>query len=173
MKDRAGFPLVILILAVLAFALAACASGRGPILYAMPEELGAARSPQRADPASAAQLAEGALHLLNPERPGGPDYYGAARMGLLAAETSDRRVERELRDACYRLAARSALRSGDRELYLEVVAAWESDASRIQRESGELTIHRAIRNRLQGQAHGARVPHDLARLIPPPGEDGR
>ena len=55
-------------------------------LYAMPAELSEALAPGEAHPARPAELAEAALHLLDPERPGGPDYLGAARMCLLAAD---------------------------------------------------------------------------------------
>ena len=101
--------------AALCIALAACASTQGSDagLYAMPEDPARAMPPADADPTSAAELAEGALHLLNPERAGGPDYEGAARMCLLSAEVARLPTEKQLQRTCYRVAARSALRSGE------------------------------------------------------------
>jgi hypothetical protein len=144
-------------------------------LYVMPTDLGTALEPRRADPASPAQLAESALYLLNPDQAGGPDYLGAARICLLAAEVADPEVERDLRHACYRVAARSALRAGDRELYLEAVELWEGESSRVERESGELRIHRTMRDELRGAATGRRnrLPSGVARLLPPVTEDFR
>lgn len=118
-------------------------------LYQMPNRPSDARSPEEVRPDRAPELAEAALGLLDPKRTGGPDYSGAARMCLMAAEIATP-VERELRGSCYRVAARSALRSGDRQIYLEAVDAWERNASRIEFASGELLIHTAIRNRLRG-----------------------
>ncbi len=67
-----------------------CVSRGGPTgLYVMPAEPALAIHPADADPDSAAELAEGALHLLDPARPGGPDYMAAARMCLLAIEVAD------------------------------------------------------------------------------------
>ena len=156
----------------LALALAACATTRATPtgLYAMPADLSRALSPSEADPSRAAELAESALYLLNPEQPAGPDYLGAARMCLLASEVADSDVERDLRRACQRVAARSALRSGDRDTYIEAVDRWERDAPRNEHVAGELAIHLAIRDRLRGQQRGtgARIPHDVSRLIPPP-----
>ena len=168
---RAGLAATLIFLGV------GCATGQGPresTLYRMPT-LSDALEPHLADPSSAAQLAEGALHLLDPARPGGPDYGASARMCLRTAEAADIRVERELRDACLRLAARSALRSGDRELYVEVVDCWEAKARSHERESGELAVHRAIRDQLQGSRRGAsaRLPRAVAVLLPPPEESER
>ena len=55
----------------LALALAACATTQATPtgLYAMPADLSRALSPSEADPSRAAELAESALYLLNPERP--------------------------------------------------------------------------------------------------------
>jgi hypothetical protein len=152
--------------------LAACATSRGPYegeLYAMPGDLDAAMAPEEADPTRAAELAESALYLLDPERAGGPDYLGAARMCLLATEVAEPRIEEDLVAACFRLAARSALRSGDRELYIEAVNAWEDSAPRSQRRVGELAVHRSIRDRLSGgrPRFDRRLPPELRRLIPP------
>lgn len=157
-------------------AILGCASAPrgGTVLYAMPDDPAEALAPQTADPANAGELAEGALYLLNPELPGGPDYMGAARMCLIASETADPVLEKHLRYTCHQVATRAALRSGDRDLYLQTVEAWESVATRTQRETGELAIHRAIRNRIRGEP-GRRVhlPPDVARLIPPPPGDER
>ncbi len=163
-------------------ALGACASGRGPSgdahgLYEMPADLARAMPPGAADPDRAAQLAEAALHLLNPERPGGPDYTGAARICLIAAETADSRVEHDLEMACYRTAARSALRAGDRALYSRAVQRWEDAAPRHERATGELATHLAIRDRLSGSEAGTRkrLPSDVRWLIPsdqPPSGEG-
>ena len=141
----------------------------------MPSDLADALPPQSADPSSAGQLAEGALYLLNPDNPTGPDYVGAARMCLLAVEVADPHVEGKLRHACLRVAARSALRSGDRETYIQAVGSWEEEASRNERASGELAIHRAIRDRLLGTPgrRGPRVPASLARLLPPEAEEAK
>ncbi len=149
--------------------LAGCASVRpAPGLYSMPSDPAKALSPEDADPSRPGELAEAALHLLDPERTGGPDYAGAARMCLLAGDVADPRVERDLRRACQRLAARSALRAGDRELYIQAVGAWEREASRSEKAAGELFVHLAIRDRLCGQMTGsARIPRDLRRLLPP------
>ncbi len=175
-------PLWRLTLVALALIGSACASGRGPDgsgdrsgLYSMPADLADALRPQDADPSNAAQLAESALSLLNPDQPGGPNFLGAARMCLLAAETADPRVERELRQACYGVAARSALRSGDSQSYLDAVDLWEADATRGERESGELAVHRAIRNRLRGASKrdSVHLPAGVARLIPPPTESSQ
>ena len=130
-------------------------------------------SPGEADPDSAAELAEGALYLLNPERPSGPDYPGAARLCLLSAEVARLPTERQLQRTCHRVAARSALRSGERELYLEVVEHWESRAPRNERAAGELAIHLAIRDEISRRETGTRgrVPSDLRWLLPAPGSD--
>lgn len=157
-----------------ALLISACAHGAAENvqLYAMPEDLADAMPPGRADASSAAELAEGALHLLNPERPGGPDYLAAARMCLLSAEVAEPRVEADLKRACYRVAARSALRSGDRETYVDAVTQWATGAPRSERMAGELAIHLAIRDRLRGAGgRGARIPPAVRRLIPPPVED--
>ena len=140
-------------LAALCVALAACASTHSADsgLYAMPEDPARAMPPADADPSSAAELAEGALHLLNPERAGGPDFEGAARLCLLSAEMARLPTERQLRRSCYRVAARSALRSGEREIYLLAVDRWERSAARNERAAGELAIHLAIRDRLGGR----------------------
>jgi hypothetical protein len=84
------------------FAACATSAARPPTqLYAMPTDLGEAMAPEEADPTRAAELAESALYLLDPERPGGPDYLGAARMCLLATEVAkpvrDRLAERSPR----------------------------------------------------------------------------
>jgi hypothetical protein len=150
--------------------LAACAT-RGTEMYAMPADPAHALAPGEADPGSAAELAESALHLLGPERPGGPDYLGAARMCLLAADAAEPGVEDPLARACYRVAARSALHAGDRETYLEAVERWARNAPRTERATGELAFHLAIRDRLvgDGASRYARVPPELRRLLPPPG----
>ncbi len=149
--------------------LVGCASVRsGTELYSMPSDPAKALSPEDADPSRPGELAEAALYLLDPERSGGPDYVGAARLCLLASDVADPRSERELRRACQRLAARSALRAGDRELYIEAVGAWEREASRGEKAAGELSVHVAIRDRLCGRmTRSARVPRDLRRLLPP------
>jgi hypothetical protein len=100
----------------------------------------------------AAELAEGALNLLDPQRPGGPDYATAARLSLTAADLATSATEAELRVACFRTAARSALRSGDTALYIDAVERWERASSKAERIAGELAVHAAIRARLQGQA---------------------
>ena len=158
-------------LALSALLAGACATPGGPTteLYPMPSDLAQALSPAEADPARPGELAEAALSLLDSERAGGPDYAGAARMCLLAVEMADPREERELRSACQRVAARSALRSGDRELYMEAVSSWEREAPRPERTAGELVVHMAIRDRLRGDlgAASARIPRDLRWLLPP------
>jgi hypothetical protein len=170
-RDRSDLTRVLAIAAALAV-FTACATGgagqRGK-LYAMPADLGQALSPEEADPRRAAELAEAALHQLDPEQPGGPDYEGAARTCLLATEVADPRVERPLERACYRVAARSALRSGNRELYIEVVRRWEEFEPRRMRQLGELALHRALRDRLQGRPAKPqrRIPPDIRRLLPP------
>jgi len=121
-------------------------------LYAMPGDLALARSPDRVRPDHAAELAEAALSLLNPERAGGPDYAGAARMCLMATEVAVPGVEADLLASCHRVAARSALRSGDVELYLEAVDRWDAVATRVERSAGEFAVHAAIRDRLRGDA---------------------
>lgn len=155
--------------ALSALLLGACASGRGTTdFHHMPSDLSRALSPVQADPTRPGQLAEAALHLLDLERPEGPDYAGAARMCLLASDVADPHVERELRRACHRVAARSALRSGDRDLYVEAVSRWEQSASRTELATGELAVHLAIRDRLDGQPiPPGRTPRDLRRLLPP------
>ncbi len=159
------------VLALSALLIAACASPKGPTteLYPMPSDFSRALSPADANPERPAELAESALHLLDPQRPGGPDYAGAARMCLLALEVAKSGVESELRRACQRVAARSALRSGDRELYIESVTLWERDAPRSERAAGELSVHLAIRDRLceDPSASPGRIPRDLRRLLPP------
>lgn len=159
-----------LVLACLALTLAACATTHADhTVYSMPADLARARPPADADPTSAAELAEGALHLLNPERPGGPDYAGAARLCLLSVEVALLPAERQLQRACHRVAARSALHSGDRDVYLEAVDSWERRAPRNERAAGELALHLAIRDRLDARATGmhARIPAELRRLLPP------
>ena len=149
--------------------LAACATvPPASELYSMPSDPSKAISPEDADPSLPGELAEAALHLLDPQRSGGPDYAGAARMCLLASEVADPRIERRLRRACQRLATRSALRAGDRELYIKAVGAWERESSRSERAAGELSVHLAVRDRLCGQmTKSARIPRDLRRLLPP------
>ena len=158
-----------LLLAV-AVAISACATApkADRTVYSMPGDMTRALPPADADPDSAAELAEGALHLLNPARPGGPDYAAAARVCLLSAEVARLPTERELQRSCYRVAARSALRSGDREIYLEAVDRWERTAPRNERAAGELALHLAIRDRLDARetGSGARVPRELRRLLP-------
>ncbi|MBW2414682.1 MAG: hypothetical protein JRG76_09270 [Deltaproteobacteria bacterium] len=158
---------------VAALLLVGCASGRGPMgepqgLHAMPTDLARATPPALADPDRPAELAEAALHLLYPERAGGPDYAGAARLCLIAGETADPRLERDLQLACYRVATRSALRAGDRDLYAEAVGRWEDLAPRHERATGELAVHLAIRDRLNGSDPGTRgrLPSEIRRLIP-------
>ncbi len=154
----------------------ACASvpRGGTVLYSMPDDPRDALAPQSADPGHAGELAEGALYLLNPELPGGPDYMGAARMCLLAAETADPVLEQQLRYTCHQVAARAALRSGDRDLYLKAIDGWEGVATRTQRATGELAVHRAIRDRLRGEPYRrVHLPPDVARLISPPEGNAR
>lgn len=117
----------------------------------MPGDPAQARSPDALRTDRAAELAEGALHLLDPQRSGGPDYAAAARLSLMAAELAGSPGEAELRVACFRTAARSALRSGDTALYIDAVERWERASSRADRVAGELAVHGAIRARLQGQ----------------------
>ena len=158
-----------LLLACLALTLGACATTHAEhTVYSMPADLVRAMPPADADPASAAELAEGALYLLNRERPGGPDHAGAARLCLLSAEVARLPAERQLQRACHRVAARSALHSGDREVYLEAVESWERRAPRNERAAGELALHLAIRDRLDQRATGtrARIPAELRRLLP-------
>lgn len=173
-RDRSDSTRLLALAAAVAV-LTACATagGQGGKLYAMPADLGQALSPEQADPRRAAELAEAALHQLDPEQPGGPDYEGAARTCLLATEVADPRIERPLERACYRVAARSALRSGNRELYIEVVRRWEEFEPRRTRQLGELALHRALRDRLQGRPANPqrRIPPEIRRLLPPV-EDG-
>ncbi len=162
-------PVEVLGLAWLALLVAGCATTNTPPggLYAMPTDLSRALPPDEADPTRAAELAESALFLLNPERAGGPDYLGAARMCLLAVEVADPGIERELQRACERVAVRSALRSGDREIYIEAVNRWERNAPRSESVAGELAIHLAIRDRLSGREPSrGRIPPDVRGLIP-------
>lgn len=168
---RGTLTLVLLALVVTLLA-SACATTQPTVLYAMPEDPDRAIAPRDADPYHAGELAEGALHLLDPDLPGGPDYAGAARMCLVAADTAHPVSERGLRMACYRLAARSALRAADRSLYVEAVGLWDDHASRAERTSGELAIHMAIRDRLRGEEPGRRIPAELARLLPAAREPG-
>ena len=171
MERRSGAALwgLLLVLGIAACATVPAAPNASG-LYAMPEDPADAISPSQADPDDAGQLAESALYLLNPGRPGGPDYLGAARMCLLAAEMADPEIETDLERACYRVAARSALRSGDRTTYIEAVDRWDVRASRSERTAGELAIHLAIRDRLENEprGRGVRVPPAVRRLIPPP-----
>lgn len=120
--------------------------------YRMPGTPAQARSSDQLRTDRPAELAEGALHLLDPQRPGGPDYAGAARLSLMAADLASAPSEGELRVACFRTAARSALRAGDTALYIDAVERWERASSRADRVAGELAVHGAIRARLQGQA---------------------
>lgn len=158
------------LLLALALGISACATAE-PVdrtVYSMPADMTRALPPADANPDSAAELAEGALHLLNPARPGGPDYSAAARMCLLSAEVARLPTERHLQRSCYRVAARSALRSGDRDMYLEAIERWERTAPRNERTAGELALHLAIRDRLDERetGSGARVPPELRRLLP-------
>jgi hypothetical protein len=162
-------PLAPLALCVALFACATTGTRNTGPLYAMPNELSDAIAPERADPENPGELAESALYLLDPERPGGPDYLGAARMCLLAAEVAEPGLEDPLATACYRTAARSALRSGDRDLYVEVVGTWEQRAPRAQQQIGELAVHRSIRDRLTGREprYDRRLPAEVRQLVPP------
>jgi len=134
-------------------------------LYAMPADLALARSPDRVNAARAAELAEAALFLLNPERPGGPDYAGAARMCLMASDAAVPGVESDLRASCHRVAARSALRSGDKALYIQAVDRWDEVATAIDRSAGEFLVHAAIRDRLRGETGAAVVSDPLLRRV--------
>lgn len=179
-RDRASRPWVRLSALLACLSTAACApltppvSSVGPTeaTYRMPASPGQARSPDALSPDRAAELAEGALNLLDPQRPGGPDYAAAARLSLLAADLATSPTEAELRTACFRTAARSALRSGDTALYIDAVERWERASSRPERVAGELAVHGAIRARLQGQV-AAVEPNDplLKQLLDtaPPG----
>ena len=133
--------------------------------YRMPGSPAQARSSDALGSDRAADLAEGSLHLLDPQRPGGPDYAGAARLSLLAAERASSASEAELRVACFRTAARSALRSGDTDLYIDAVERWERASSRAERAAGELAVHSAIRARLQGQAPPVEPSDPLLRQL--------
>ena len=161
-----GLPLLALLVGCVPPPPAVGAPGPPGGLYPMPGDLGLARSPDRIDPQRAAELAEAALFLLNPERSGGPDYAGAARMCLMAVEVAVPGIEDDLESSCYRVAARSALRSGDAQLYVEAVDRWATVASPVERSAGEFAIHAAIRNRLQGAASTS-LPSDplLRRLL--------
>ena len=91
-------------------------------------------------------------------------------MCLLAVEVADPQVGRDLLRACYRVAARSGLRSGNREIYVEAVSRWAENAPRHEWSTGELAIHLAIRNRLSGQTEPrGRIPRSLRELLPAPG----
>ena len=120
--------------------------------YRMPSSPAQARAADALRSDRAAELAEGALNLLDPQRPGGPDYATAARLSLTAADLATSASEAELRVACFRTAARSALRSGDTALYIDAVERWERASSKAERIAGELAVHASIRARLQGQA---------------------
>lgn len=134
-------------------------------VHTMPSDLSRALPPAAADPDKPAELAEAALHLLHRDRPGGPDYAGAARLCLMAADSADDVVERDLKLACYRVAARSALRVGERDIYLEAVNGWARRAPRHESATGELAIHIAIRDRLSGSEPGTRIPKAVRVLL--------
>jgi len=134
-------------------------------LHAMPSELGLARSPDAVDPNNAAELAEASLHLLDPERTGGPDYAGAARMCLMAVDVAVEGIESDLRSGCLRVAARSALRSGDTGLYLESVDRWDALATNVERSAGEFLVHAAIRDRLRGKPEIPLVADPMLRRV--------
>ncbi len=152
----------------------ACASSSPPAvearpasgaLHTMPTDLALARSPDAIDPESAAELAEAALHLLNPLRTGGPDYAGAARMCLMAVDVAAKGIESDLRSSCYRVAARSALRSGDTALYLEAIDRWDAVATQVERSAGEFLVHAAIRDRLRGESELPAISDPLLRRV--------
>ena len=167
MYERLGF----LLLAAMLSSVSCATSGPSdsPLEpYSMPATAGAARPTSAADPASAAELAEGALALLAPERARGPDYLGAAQLCLLAAEVADPQSERTLALACLRLAVRSALKAGQRQTYLRAVDAWDAMASTHEGVAGELRLHLAIRDRLRGHVGtSGEVPSGIRDLITP------
>jgi hypothetical protein len=159
---------VALLAAACAGTLAACARPAPSVstapptdgVFQMPQGPSTARSPDEIRADRPAELAEAALHLVNPERPGGADYTAAARLALLATEQADPRGERDLLISCFRFAARSALRAGDAELYLQIVDRWDQAANEVERVSGELAVHTSIRDRLRGAAP-ATLPSDV------------
>ena len=160
-RIRTDVPLALCI-ALLA---AGCATNGGPrSLYSMPAPA-QAMAPGEADPESAAELAEAALHLLDIERPGGPDYAGAARLCMLSAQAAILPTERELQRSCLATAARSALRAGDRDTYLEAVDCWEDVSHPHERAAGELSIHLTIRDQLRGAPGHHHGPPALERLL--------
>ncbi len=134
-------------------------------MYTMPSDPAQALTPGEADPASAPELAEAALHLLSLERAGGPDYAGAARLCMLAAKATVVPTERELQRSCLATAARSALRAGDRDTYLEAVDCWEDVSHPHERAAGELAIHLSIRDELQGGGGARRAAPAVERLL--------
>jgi len=157
-----------------ALAMTACAGVKPPAvearppsgaLHTMPTDLSLARSPDTVNPESAAELAEAALNLLNPLRTGGPDYAGAARMCLMAVDAAVSEVEADLRSSCHRVAARSALRSGDTALYLEAVDRWDTVATKVEHSAGEFLIHAAIRDRLREEGELPAVSDPLLRRV--------
>ena len=151
----------------LALLLAAACATQGPpprTLYSMPSDPSLAISPSQADPNSAPELAEAALSLLDPSRAGGPDYNGAARLCLMAADVAYLPTERTLQRACFRVAAGSALRAGDRDMYQEAVRSWAAVAPLNERAAGELSLHLAISDRLNGEER-PRTPRELESLI--------
>ena len=110
---------------------------------------------------------EAAINHLDRDRAGGPDYNAAARLFVHAARAADENQEIELAVACYRAAARSALRAGNRAVYEDAVRRWADRATSYDREVGEIAIHMAIVARLNGKSLDlpSRVPASVQRLI--------
>ena len=163
-QSRCGKGLLWVCVGVLASA--GCATNGGVRqVHTMPSDPALAMAPGEADPNSAAELAEAALHLLNLERAGGPDFGGAARLCLLSAKAAVLPAERELQRTCLATAARSALRAGDRDTYLEAVECWEDVSHPHERAAGELSIHLSIRDQLRGDPGNPRRAPALDRLL--------
>lgn len=153
------------LLAAVVTATGCATNGGSHQVHTMPADPALAMTPGEADPESAAELAEAALHLLNAERAGGPDYVGAARLCLLSAKAAVLPTERELQRSCLATAARSSLRAGNRDMYLEAVDCWEDVSHPHERAAGELSIHLSIRDELRGNPDGPNRAPGLRRLL--------
>ena len=152
---------------------AAAPSAEGDALFQMPAQAKDARSPDEVRANRPAELAEAALGLVSAERPGGPDYIAATKLALLAAAQADPVAERDLVVSCHRFAARSALRAGVVDLYVDTIDAWDRVANQVERTSGELSVHAAIRDRIRGEARDLPLSDSLlGRLLSQPQSTG-
>ena len=132
--------------------------------FAQPDEI---LAPQDRVAETPVPLIEAALHHLAPSRLEGLDYSAAAMLFLRAGEVANPVEEQDLALAGYRAAARAALRSGDRGVYVRAVEGWSHFAMEHELRTGELAVHRRILARLRGETGDLhiRLPAQIVDLV--------